>query len=53
MLGDDHSHMGGSGDIKSGVVMVAIGDLIFMLLGLDLGLYILEYFVFYMSHYLG
>ena len=24
VLGDDHSHMGGSGDMKSGVVMVAI-----------------------------
>ena len=41
------------GDMKLGVVMVAIGDFIFMLLGLDLVLYILLYFTFYMSHYLG
>ena len=27
MLGDDHSHMGGSGDMKSYVVMVAIAHL--------------------------
>ena len=43
-------------DMKLDVVMVAtvlIRDFIFMLLGLDLVLYILGYFTFYMSHYLG
>ena len=45
-----------SGDMKSDVVMVAIvliWDFIFMFLCLDMVLYILEYFTFYMSHYLG
>ena len=53
---DDHSHMGGSHDIKSSAVMVAImliWDFIFMFLELDLVLYILGYFTFYMSHYSG
>ena len=39
MVEDDHSHMGGSGDMKSDVVMVAIvliWDVIFMFLCLDL-----------------
>ena len=43
MLGDDHSHMWGSGDTKSYFVMVAIlliQDFIFMFLCLDLVLYI-------------
>ena len=53
MLGDDHSHMGGSGDMKSDVVMVAIVDFIFMFLCLDMVLYILGYFTFYVSHYSG
>ena len=53
MLGDDHSHMGWSGDMKSYVVMVVILDFIFMFLGFDLVLYILGYFTYYMSHYLG
>ena len=56
VLGDDHSHMGGSGDMKLYVVMVAIvliWDSILMLLGLDLVLYILGYFIFYLSHYSG
>ena len=46
MLWDDHSHKGGSGDLKSDVVMVAIvliWDFIFMLLGLDMVLYIEGY----------
>ena len=46
MLGDDHSHMGGSDDMKSGAVIVEIvwiGDSIFMFLGLDLVLYIVGY----------
>ena len=43
MLGDDHSHIEGSGDVKSSVVMVAIGDFIFTLLALDLFLYIEGY----------
>ena len=49
MLGDDHFLMGGSGDMKSDVVMVAIvfiWDFIFMFLGFDLVLYILGYFTF-------
>ena len=33
--------------------MVAIGDFIFMFLCLDMVLYILGYYTFYMSHYLG
>ena len=44
MFGDDHSYMGGSGDMKSDVVMVAIvliWDFIFMFMDLDLVLYIL------------
>ena len=53
VLGDDHSHMGGSGDMKSDVVMVAIGDFIFMFLCSDIVLYIEGYFTFYMWHYLG
>ena len=56
MLGDDHSHMGGSGDMKSDVVMVEIVlivDFIFMFLWLDLVLYIEGYYTFYISHYLG
>ena len=56
VLGDDHSHMGGSDDMKSSVVMVAImliWDFIFMFLELDLVLYILGYFTLYMSHYSG
>ena len=56
MLGDDHSHKGGSGDMKSDVMMVAIvliWDFIFMFLELDLVLYILGYFTLYMSHYSG
>ena len=53
MLGDDHSHMGGSGDMKSDVIMVAIGDFIFMFLCLYLVLYIEGYFTFYLSHYSG
>ena len=52
MLGDDHSHMGGSGDMKSDVVMVKIWDFIFMFLCLDMVLYILGYYTFYMSRYL-
>ena len=47
---------GGSGDMKSGVVMVAIvliRDFIFMFLCLDLVLYILGCFACYISHYLG
>ena len=43
-------------DMKSSVVMVAImliWDFIFMFLELDLVLYILGYFTFYMSHYSG
>ena len=52
MLGDDHSHMGGSGDMKFGVVMVAIGDFIFVLLGLDLVLYIEGYlYILYVTCY--
>ena len=46
MLGEDHSHMGGSDNMKSGVVMVAIMsfcDFIFIVLGLDLVLYIEGY----------
>ena len=38
--------------MKSDVVMVAIVDFIFMFLCLDMVLYILGYFTFYMSHYL-
>ena len=56
MLGDDHSHMGGSGDMKSDVVMVEIVlivDFIFTFLCLDLVLYIEAHYTFYMSHYLG
>ena len=56
MLGDDHSHMGGSGDMKSDIVMVEIVlivDFIFMFLCLDLVLYIEGYFTFYLSHYSG
>ena len=56
VLGDDHSHMGGNDDMKSSVVMVAImliWGFIFMFLELDLILYILGYFIFYMLHYLG
>ena len=44
------------GDMKSYVVMVAIvliRGFIFMLLGLDLVLYILECFTFYISQYLS
>ena len=55
VLGEDHSHMGGSGDMKSDVVMVEIVlivDFIFMFLCLDLVLYIEGYFTFYLSHYL-
>ena len=40
-------------DMKSNVVMVAIGDFIFMFLCLDMVLYIGGHFTFYMSHYLG
>ena len=42
--------------MKSDVVMVAIvliWDFIFMFLCLDMVLYILGYFTFYMSHYSG
>ena len=42
--------------MKSYVVMVAIvliREFIFILLGLDLVLYILGYLTFYISHYLG
>ena len=56
VLGDDHSHIGGSDDIKSDVVMVEIvliWDFIFMFLCLDIVLYIEGYFPFYLSHYLG
>ena len=53
MLGDDHSHMGGSGDMKSDVVIVVIVHFIFMFLCLDMVLYIEGYFTFDMSHYLG
>ena len=35
------------------VVIVPIWDFIFMFLGLDVILYILGYFTFYMSYYLG
>ena len=53
MLGDNHSHMGGSGDMKSDVLMVAIVlicDFIFMLLGLDVVLYIEGYlYVLYVT----
>ena len=50
MLGDDHPHMGGSVDMKSDVVMVAIvliWDFIFMFLCLDMVLYILQYFIYH------
>ena len=43
MLRDDHTHMWGGDTMKSGVVMVAIVSIwnfIFMLLGLNLVLYI-------------
>ena len=40
-------------DMKSYVVMVVIWDFIFMFLDLDLVLYILGYFTFYVLHYLG
>ena len=56
VLGDDHSHMGGSGDMKSDIVMVKIVlivDFIFMLLCMDVVLYILGYCTFYLSHYSG
>ena len=56
MLGDDHSHMGGSGDMKSDVAMVEIVlivDFIFMFLCLDFVLYIVGYYKFYISHILG
>ena len=56
MLGDDHSHMGGSGDMKSDIVMVEIVlivDFIFMFLCLDLVLYILGYCTFDLSHSSG
>ena len=39
MLGDDHSHMGGSDDMKSDVIvveLVLIWDFIFMFLCLDM-----------------
>ena len=49
MLGDDHSHMGGSSDMKSDVVMVAIGDFIFMFLCFDFVLYILGHFTLYIT----
>ena len=42
--------------MKSGVEMVAIVlicDFIFMLLGLDLVLYLVGYYTLYMLHYLG
>ena len=38
--------------MKSGVVIVLIWDFIFMLLGLDLVLYIVGYHTFYMLYYL-
>ena len=56
MLRDDHSHMGGSGDMKLDVVIVAIVlivDFIFIFLCLDMVLYILGYCAFYLSHYSG
>ena len=56
MLEDNHSHIGGSDDMKSSVVMVAImliWDFICMFLELDLVLYILGCFTFYMLHYSG
>ena len=40
-------------DMKPDVVMVAIGDFIFMFLCLYLVLYIEGYFIVYLSHYLG
>ena len=46
MLGDNHSHLGGFDDMKLGVVIMAIVlilDFIFMLLGLDMVLYIVGY----------
>ena len=39
--------------MKLDVVMVALGDFIFMFLRLDMVLYILGYSIFYISHYLG
>ena len=56
MLGDDYYDIEGSGDMKSGVVMVAIVlivDFIFMFLCLDLVLHIEGYFTFYILYYLG
>ena len=49
MLRDDHSHIGGSGDMESDVVIVTIvliWDFMFMFLCLDMVLYILGYFTF-------
>ena len=56
VLRNDHSYMGGSGDMKSDVVMVEIvliWDFMFVFLCLDIVLYILGYFTFYISYYLG
>ena len=54
VLGDDHSHMGGSDDMKSDFVIVKIvliWDFIFMFLGLDVVLYIVGYIcMLLMSH---
>ena len=43
MLGEDHSHMGGSDDMRSGVCIeeiVVIVDFIFMFLSLNMVMYI-------------
>ena len=48
MLRDGHSHMGGSDDMKSGVVkeiLCEFGDFIFMFLGLDLEYTLRDMFV--------
>ena len=55
VLGDDHSHMGGSDDMKSGVCIeeiVVMVDFIFMLLSLDMVMYIVGYFTVHYIHLL-
>ena len=53
VLGDDHSHMGGSDDMKADVVIMEIlyiGDFIFMFLGLNVVLYIVGYVLHCICH---
>ena len=53
MLRDDHSHMGGSYDMKSDAVIVEIvwsGDFIFMFLGLDVECTLWVIFITFIYH---